>query len=139
MSELAAGAKWIYGVLTTDATLQGYIGATARVYDTLAPENATMPFVTFQYQGGYDVRTNGPARIWASTVWLVKAIGTGSTFATLQTIAGRVDALLTGKYGSNTAGQVWCVREQPFQLLEVDAGVQYRHVGGLYRLWIREA
>lgn len=137
MGDLAAADKWIYATLSADATLLPLIGG--RVYDTLAAAGTALPYVVFSYQGGYDVRGNGPIRVLHSGLYLVKAIGQGTSFATLAPIAARIDALLHAKHGVNTDGDAWAVREQPFKYLEIDNGVQYRHLGGLYRVWVQGA
>ncbi|MGL4651570.1 MAG: hypothetical protein ACRC1H_19340, partial [Caldilineaceae bacterium] len=58
--------------------------------------------------------------------------------------ADRIDALLQGSAGSVAAasplpaGNVWaCVRETPFRLVEETATAQYRHLGGVYRLYVK--
>lgn len=137
MSELSAVDKWLYTMLSTDAALTAIVST--RVYDTLAVESATFPYVVFRYQGGSDVRTNGAGRIMVSSVYQVKVIGKGVPFSSLTAAASRIDALLNAKYGANSDGQVWAVREQPIKYLELDNGVQYRHLGGLYRVWSQEA
>ena len=136
MGELGAIDTWLYATLSADATLVGLVAG--RVYDSVAPQGAVLPCIVFQHQGAHDVRGNGPGRIMASTVYLVKAIGQGSSFTALEAIANRVDVLLQGQSGSNTKGQCWAVREQPFKLAETDEGIQYRHLGGLYRIWAKE-
>jgi hypothetical protein len=137
MTELSAADKWLYTVLSGDAQLVGLING--RVFDTLAPESAAFPYVVFQYQGGHDVRGNGPTRVMTNSLYLVKAVGRGGSYASLWPIANRLDELLHAQHGANADGQAWAVREQPFKLLEVDNGVQYRHLGGLYRIYVMEA
>ena len=137
MSELSAIDKWLYTTLSTDATLAAIVST--RVYDTLAVETATFPYVVFSFQGGSDVRTNGADRIMVSGLYQVKVVGKGGAFSSLTAAASRIDVLLNAKYGTNTDGEVWAVRTQPIKYLEVSEGVQYRHLGGLYRVWAQEA
>jgi hypothetical protein len=45
---------------------------------------------------------------------------------------------LQGAAGTVTDGEVWgCGREQPFVLVETNAGKQFRHLGGVYRVWAK--
>ncbi len=137
MADLAAADKWLYATLSADATLIPLIAG--RVYDGIAPSGTTLPYVVFNYQGGYDVRGNGPIRVMVSGVYLVKAVGQGSSFASLWPIVSRIDTLLHAQHGANADGEAWAAREQPFKYLEIDEGVQYRHLGGLYRVWVQGA
>jgi len=46
-----------------------------------------------------------------------------------------VDAVLHGASGTATDGTVIaCVRERAFEMVEMTDGVQYRHLGGIYRV-----
>jgi multidrug efflux pump subunit AcrA (membrane-fusion protein) len=52
-----------------------------------------------------------------------------------EDIAKRIDAVLHAASGSNVDGVIIaCTRLRPFQLTELTDGVQYRHLGGFYRL-----
>jgi hypothetical protein len=135
MVETARVDRWLYELLSGDQELQSLVGD--RVYGYLAPPGAQFPFVVFTHQGGHDVLGVGPARVMAHLLYQVKAVGKGNSFAPLQPIADRVDALLQGASGSVVDGYVLiCVREHPFAFVEVDNGVEYRHIGGLWRILI---
>ena len=125
--------QWLYQLLSGDSTLSGLVGG--RIYGYLAPQDAALPHVVYSHQAGHDVRGVGPVRIMVSLVYQVKAVGQGGSFAGLKAIADRLDQLLQGASGSVVDGRVlMCVREQPVEYVEVDSGVQYRHLGGLWRI-----
>lgn len=125
--------QWLYERLSGDSTLSGLVGG--RIYSYLAPQDAALPFVVFSHQAGHDVRGVGPARIMTSLVYQVKAVGQGHSFQQLKAIADRLDALLQGASGSVVDGTVlMCVREQPVEYVETDDGIQYRHLGGMWRI-----
>lgn len=125
--------QWLYERLSGDTTLSNLVGG--RIYSYLAPQDAVLPFVLFSHQAGHDVRGVGPARIMTSLVYQVKAVGQGHSFGPLKAIADRLDTLLQGASGSVVDGTVlMCVREQPVEYVETDDGVQYRHLGGLWRI-----
>jgi len=134
MSELDAIDRWLLAVLSGDGTLTGLVST--RIYDTLAPQGATMPYVVYQNQAGHDVRGVGPSRIMADVLYVVKAVCEGTSFTPVRAIADRIDTLLQGASGSNVDGTVLaCVRESPFSMIETTDGKQYRWRGGVYRLW----
>ena len=134
MSELNTVATWLTGLFVGDATLHAVVAD--RIYDTLAPSTATYPLIVFQFQGGHDVATVSTERILVDGEWLVRAIDQAETFTDdLKTAADRINALLQGQSGSPAGGTVYMAdRRQPYQLVESDAGVQYRHLGGIYRI-----
>lgn len=128
--------KWLYGVLSGDATLTGLVGARIHAYQ--APEGTAFPFVLYSFQGGADVAVVGGIRIFNRGVYQVKAVGKGDTMGALQSIADRIDTLLQGASGSVTGGIILaCVREQPLAYAEIDNRIQYRHLGGLYRILVQ--
>lgn len=138
MIEPLRGNEWLYTVLSGDATITGLVGS--RIYDGLAPQGAALPFVVFNFQGGVDLRGVGTVRVFNSGLYQVKAICQGESYAPAAAIADRIDELIHGNRGSVSDGSVVdCVREQPLTLIEQQNGVQYRHVGGLYRIIVQEA
>jgi hypothetical protein len=125
--------RWLYGLLTGDSTLVGLVDG--RVYGYLDQRDGALPYVVYSFQGGYDVRGNGPTRFMTSLLYQVKAVGAGASFQPLQAIADRLDELLQGASGTVSGGRVLvCVREQPINFPEVHNGVIYLHVGGLWRI-----
>lgn len=135
--ELAVLDTWLYATLSADATMKTLIGNPARVYDALAPKTATYPLLIYQLQAGTDVRVVGGTRIMLNALYVVKAgCKDKASFADARAIAARADALLHGARGTAASGHVLgCVREEPFKLLEVIEGTEYRWLGGIYRLW----
>jgi hypothetical protein len=121
--------EWIYTTLTGDDEMADLVGE--QVYHGLAPKEATFPRISFRMQTGVDVAAVGTKRILANQVWLVRAIGQTGSYSDLGPIAERIGELLEGVHG--TVG-VACIREQPFMMEESIDGVQYRHLGGLYRI-----
>lgn len=127
--------RWLFETLTGDAALTAAVGS--RVYSDLAPDKAAMPYVVFSMQtADRDVQGIGTERFLVQPVYLVKAVGAGVSYEPLEAIADRIDAVLQGGAGSVTGGLIHaCIREQMVRYPEVDAGQQFRHLGGLYRIW----
>lgn len=136
MIEVAWVDEWLYGVLVNDAQLSALVGG--RIFSYVAPLTATTPFVVFNHQAGTDVRGVGTVRVMTSLVYQVKVVGQGESVRSLKPIADRIDALLHGASGSVADGTVLtCVREQQVAYAEVDEGVRYNHLGGLWRILAR--
>ena len=134
-AETAAVETWIYGTLADDATLDS-LGVTG-VYSYMAPEDATYPFILFQQQASSDVNAVGPNRIMAQTVYVIRAVTDGA-LSSVVAINTRIDNLLQAQNGSNVNGTVIaCMRERPFVQVETVEGRSYRHLGGIYRIYVQ--
>ncbi len=142
MQETARAEKWLYSVLSGDTGAGGVntlVGG--RIYAYLAPERSAYPLVIFSHQGDYDVMGVGTARILASTLYQVKAVGRGSAVGmnAIKTIADRIDTLLQGASGSVTDGVILsCVREQQISYVEQAESEVYMHLGGIYRIQVSQ-
>jgi len=137
MIEIARVLEWIYDTLSADSTLTGLVST--RIYDGLAPQGAAFPFVVFNHQGGSDLRGVGSERVFNNSLYQVKAVTKGGSFSSGATIADRIDALLQAASGTTSDGVILgCVREQAIMLIEQQSGVEYRHVGGIYRIYAQE-
>ncbi len=134
-TELDWAEKWLYTVLSGDAELAALVAG--RIYAYQAPQGAAFPFIVFHFAGGSDNEVIGGARIMTQAVYRVIAVDEGSSFARTSEIDSRVDAILQAASGVVVGGRiVSCQRQLPIRYGAVDAGVQSRHQGGQYRLWI---
>jgi len=134
MAAQMASDAWLYSRLSGDGVLASLVGS--RIFGQIAPRDAEYPLVVFQFQGGHDVGGVNATRIMTQEVYLVKAAAKSSSFDTLKPIAARCDELLHGARGATTDGVILaCVREQPIKLVEIEDGVQYRILGGIYRIY----
>lgn len=134
MAETLVAEQWLQTVLSGDATLNTAVGG--RIYGYVAPQDAAFPVVVYQQQAARDVQGVGPARIMATMLYIVKVTGQTGSFASIEAAANRIDAVLQAASGTNVRGRVVaCVREAPFSLVENTPNGQYRHLGGMYRLW----
>lgn len=135
MIDLSLCAKWIYETLSADATITGIVST--RIYRDVAPQGAAFPCIVLQLQSpGNDLNGVGGVRVFNTSQWTVKAINAGGEYSgNLSILATRIDTLLHDKHATvDSDGQVWCVRVRPFQMPEIDNGVQYRHSGGVYEV-----
>lgn len=129
-------AQFIFNALANDATIISEVGD-SNVFDTLAPQPVTLSkYVTFHLQtSATDLMVIGAHRVWASGLWLVKMVGKGKEFSDLLTGYNRIDELLhRGSATVMNGAVVYSVREQSIRYTENDAGIVWRHLGGLYRV-----
>jgi hypothetical protein len=126
---------WMYQRLAADAALTALVAG--RVVSTMAGRNMQSPYVVFDLNSPRDIRGIGTGRIMVDCLYVAKAVGKTDSWDDLAPIAARVDELLDGASGEVVAGHVLGVaRERVVQYAEVDDnGNQYRHLGGMYRLW----
>lgn len=136
MIEVLRVDQWLYATLTGDATLVGAVGT--RCYGDVAPQGAAFPYLIFNLMDGTDVMGIGTARIMVNAIYQIKVIGQVPSYALLKPIADRVDAVLQGATGSVVDGVILaCTREQPIRYVEIAGETQYRHLGGLYRVFVQ--
>lgn len=132
MLALTALDRWLYQVLSGDATLSGLVGG--RIYNTLAPQDAAMPFVVFNVQASGDTYTLGPTALGVDTVYQVKCIAPSRGVA--EPVLLRLDELLSAQSGTSTATVriLAVMRTGWVSYTEYGDGVRYEHVGGLWRV-----
>ncbi|KPL70117.1 hypothetical protein ADN00_18930 [Ornatilinea apprima] len=129
MAEINQIERWIFEILSADSALSQL---SKGVYAHPADQNAEYPFVSFQYQGGFDLNGVGARRIYVNALYLIRVIGKNCGIEDLKLVADRIDSLLT----TQNEGSIACLREQPFSMVEVEDGIRYPHLGGLYRFYL---
>lgn len=130
-------ATFIVQRLQASAAITSAVGT--RIYQDVAPQDATLPYIIFQSTDPSDLRAVGAIRVATNDEWLVKAVAqTASYGGILATLADAIDAQLHGSdgvHGVVAGGTVLhSYRSKPFRMAEVDNGIQYRYKGGFYRL-----
>jgi hypothetical protein len=130
---LSATAAALYTTLTGGTALTSLLAGTTSVYDTQAPDGASLPYVVFSHAGG------GPDNLNASNlendVWFIRAYTTSGMKAAYA-IREQVDALVH-KHNLSTTGwrAFWCCRETSITGIENPPdGVRVYAAGGLYRI-----
>lgn len=125
------GDTWLFERLTSDPVL-----AAAGVFADLAPRDREPPYVVFSLLSATDVNGLGARRIMANALYTVRAVAVGESYP--DDLARRIDAALHGQRGTAADGQVLgCVREQALRYTALNDGIQERHLGGIYRLFIQ--
>lgn len=129
-----AAEEFVYATLRGDATLMGLVSGV--FVGGSAPQGTAYPFIVLQLMSGNDTSAVGGIRIWGDLVYLIKVVGETADYQTMRGAVARMDALLHRSSGTSTDGTIWaCVREQTIRLPEVVQGKQYRHDGGMYRIY----
>lgn len=112
-------------------------GLTTRIYSHYAPADATYPFIIWQVAiPARDVLGVGPFRVMVDTLYIVKAVAQVDTYAPLAPVATQIDLAMTSPSVSAVVDGfvLMSVRDEQFSLVEVEAGKQYRHLGGQYKI-----
>lgn len=148
MDESLHAAEWIRTRLEGDTGAGGLFSpawpaeqALSGAYLDIIPANRPLPAIRFHVQNPHDVRQamGGPHRIMVRIDWLVCIVFQGLSLAKLVPLADRLDELLHEANGSTaTLNVMQSVRLHPFTMSEPEqSGVNYRHVGGLYRTLVQ--
>ena len=123
----------LYTTLQSGTALTALLAGTTSVYDMQAPDNATLPYVTFSHQGG------GPDNIapvnLENNLWYVRAYSSTSSKSATE-IFEQADLLINRKAISITGyNTFWCNRETNIKLVEnLPNGQKVWSCGGIYRI-----
>lgn len=139
--------RWLQQQLEDRPLLIAEVGGSvpnARLWGHAAPQGEEgepdYPFVLWSQSATSDLTTLGAERIWSVLEYVVRIVGQVNSWDPLLDAAAEIDAALDQADGTVTGGVVFgCTRVRPFLLPEVRNGVQYRHLGGVYRLLVKGA
>ena len=139
--ELDVMATFIVDRLKASAPITALVGSgsAARIYQDVAPQNATMPYIVFASLAPNDVSAVGAVRIATRDQWLVKAVIQASSFGgNLTTLADAINTQLHGDSGLSGVASggrvVHSYRARPFRLSETNNGIAYRWKGAIFNI-----
>jgi hypothetical protein len=118
--------------LLNDPGVQALVGG--RVYYTLGPDSAEMPYVVFQQQMESDQWAFG-GRIFQRTEWLVKALATDLSDAE-DVEAATTTALDNARFPMTSHVLISCRRVGGVRYAERDAGQTVWHQCGRYEILV---
>lgn len=133
-----APRRALYGRMAGDTTLNNLLGAPAddyakAIYYEVAPEGAAFPYVIFSKVSGtprYALKALG----YDNEIWMVKGVDRSDDSDPVETIATRLDALLTDATLSISGKtHLYLRRESDVDYAEVTDGVRYLHAGANFR------
>ena len=130
--------QWLYETLIGDVSLSAIVGT--RVYSDEAPPNAIFPYLQWNLISAVDIKGQSTFRIMANCLYVVKLVGKSTTYGSLMPASDRMHTLIDGKGGDTVAGDhvYSCSREEPYRLTEYVSGVSYRHLGGVFRIFVQK-
>jgi len=121
----------LYDRLRGSADLTNLLGG-EYIYNNLAPDNASLPFVIFSLVSGTDDNVS-PTRS-RNFVYVVKVV-TDRGLAAAGDIEEVIDRLLHNQTLTvDDWRNFWIAREGTVRYVEVEQGFSYYHVGGTYRI-----
>lgn len=125
---------WLWEVLSTDPELAAS-DAGGRVIGTQAPGKIALPYILWiPDPSPRQIRGVGTTAISVEAIYTVKVVGQGSSWSQVTPIYQRVHALIDGVLATRAEGSLSCVRDLLISYPEMVEGVQYRHLGGSYRI-----
>lgn len=135
MSALGTTYQHVFAVIQADQELRDLVGT--RCYQGAAPPEVPHPLVLVQAYGDTDhLYYNGPLRAMSRSTISIRAIAP-DTFAEVELIADRLEELLhaTGPLNYPRGHLASCVVLSETELTEINDGIVWRYVGGLYEVY----
>lgn len=134
-NELTAAETFMRNQMSGDSALVA-TGITG-YFSEKAPNQQASPYIVWTMRSGLDVTEMAGIRINVQMVFLVRVVDRVRAFSVLQTAADRIDAVLHKQTGTALGHAIQaCVRESPYSMVEDRGDVQWRHLGGSYRIWV---
>ena len=112
------------------------LAGTTSLYHLQAPEDATLPYIVWNIQGGGD--ENLSQNRTKNLVLFIRAYSANSA-AQAGSIDDQVDAAMTNANVLTPSGwtNIWLAREQDLETVQLEpSGRQFFMAGGLYRVWL---
>ncbi len=135
-NELFKLDTYLYSILSADTTLTNLLGG-LKIYGEAAPQNTPGPFVIVAFHANTDTQVSAAVRIATRPLVCIKAVTQENTLSAADTIASRIDALIVETRGIVSGLNIACCgRESMLRTWEVDQGLRWNYVGGLYRFFI---
>lgn len=142
VSEAALGLSFFVTTLEADSTLISLSPGGIRV--GAMPLRSSFPGTVIGFQSGTDVIYVNARRSSVDALYQVKAVGRLDDRQSVVDLASQIDIDLGGDQGLKNVfipnGYIGsCHRESPLLLIDTDkSGVQFMHLGGLYRVRIQQ-
>jgi hypothetical protein len=131
----------LFGKMSGDTTLNNLLhappaGYTKSIFYQEAPNKAGLPYVIFNQQSGTPAYGFASTTVMDNEIWLIKGVDRNESADTADSIAERLDALLTdGVLSISGKTQLYLRRESDLpSYSETVDGVRYIHSGALFRL-----
>jgi hypothetical protein len=138
-NELTLAETWIESTISGDPTMQALCGNPVRIFNDEVPVNTVYPFVVYSVQNNLDVVVINKARVMATASYLIKAIAVGNNWPPdLMSAAAQIDLLMNAILQPVSGGIVHgSSRSSEYRLVEQVEGKLFRHMGGIYEMWLQ--
>ena len=134
-TESLTASTYLYNTLSGDSQLAAY-GITG-YFNGSAPPLQAGPYILWTFAGAADNNTMEGYRVNTAILYIVRAVMPTRDYSNLQPMAERIDALLDRSSGAASGHAIdACLREAPYELIEDRGDLQWRHLGGRYRIWV---
>lgn len=124
----------LYRQLADDEGLTALLSDPKAIFEEVAPSGTTPPYLVFHHHAGTEVWTFKGGRS-ERALWVVKGICRGGSSAEAEAIDARCTELLHNARLSVSGRTVSVLRESPVSYGESVNGEQWRHRGGIYRIF----
>jgi hypothetical protein len=136
--ESVVAEEWLVTRLAANPAIAVLVGDRIFVDSIPGRGNATFPLVFITGSPDPDLLLTGGVRVWTEGLYAVRGVARGQSYKEVAPLASAIDEALHNKSGSTADGTILgCLREQVMKMPESDNGVAYRHLGGLYRVWVQ--
>lgn len=125
---------WLYSTFSGDLELTNIVGKRITNGGALGPQ--ATPWLTWDMNSSRDITTaNGGHTLWNESLFEIKIVGQGGSYSVVLPAAKRVHALIGKATNLQTPnGVITCRRDRVIRYVELDDNVQFRHLGGIYRV-----
>jgi hypothetical protein len=101
------------------------------------PAWAVLPQIVFSQVNSEDVSAVGSSgQILIKATYLVKVVNKGTSWDIVSGWADMIDQALDGGVHESDGYRLEVVRDRPVGYIEEENGIQYRHMGGYYTLYL---
>lgn len=127
---------WIDALLTADSALLALVGGISHISGTLRVGELKPPYVNYTMESSRDVSGNAGQIISTSNLYAIKGVAASGSWNEVKAIQARLHALFhrPGQVITTATGSMTSNREMIIQYAEITEGVQYRHLGAVYRI-----
>lgn len=134
--ELTRAQQWLFLKLRASVGLTSVVAD--RIYEAPAPQGATLPYVLIDHRAGVDTSA-GAVRVGTQMIFAIDVVIESGSNLALEPVYDAIDAALQGvtdiSYRGILIDRIW--RESNYANWGMEAGSVRRHIGALWRLFIR--
>jgi hypothetical protein len=125
---------WLYSTLANDPQITAAVAKRISNGGALGP--TATPFITWDMNSSRDILAHDGSVIFNESLFEIKVVGQGGSFAPVAPIGKRMDFLLGAATNVEVPGKGWVSsrRDRVIRYVELDDNVQYRHLGAIYRI-----